>query len=418
MNAASTKHPPTFAAKAEIWLLCALLFVLPTLESPKHLALLLYALIWIARRFSIRDLARFRPDFIEVSLIAMLVACAASTAVNWPFPNGARGLNDVLRFTLLFWCIYRAGYNEAQQRLLAVATASGLVFGLAVGAYEVIRGTRTILELHSAGVLTQSAIYVSVALILIIGIVVTRAFPRRGKRESLSQLAPWIVALVVAVLSLLVMGSRGALVAVALGVIAIAVIVKNRKLWIVVGGAIAGIAALAFLMIGAADGSGLLSSMKNRFSPERMPLSNLERIENLRIGVAQVQQGDTLWFGVGPRNFRSVDISALTFDPPLRIPNVQGKLNHPHNLFLTKLAEEGVIGLLAFLLFLSLIVGQLVKAIRENRWYDWRWFAAFGAISMPVISGMFNSPFHQEHAMLAMVWMAVYVATTRKPKAG
>lgn len=412
-----TMSTTSFSEKLELFLLCLLLFVLPTMESPKTIALVFYLIVWTVRRFSFAGLQQFRPHVIEVCLLAMLAGSVASTAFNWPFPNGAKGFSDTLRYVLLFWCVYRAGYSAAQHRTLAYATTAGLVVGLAVATFELATGRRALFELHSAGVLTQSAIYISVVFVLALGVFLTHWLPRGPEPVAKTSLWPWALAMVAMLLALIVMGSRGALLALALTVLIIAMCVNRARMWAALAVGAVLLAAAGFGMLKFSSAGNMLATVQTRFASERMLQSNLEHYENVRVALAQVRQPDSLWLGIGPRNYRSIDLARLTFDPPLRPPVAQGKLNHAHNLFLTKLVEEGLIGLVAFLAFIGVVAYELFTALRGGRWYDWRWFAALGALTIPIVGGMVNTPFYQEHAMLAMALMAIYLGSRRLPGA-
>jgi O-antigen ligase len=407
--------PQNVSARLEFYLLCVLLFVLPTMETPKTIALVLYLIVWTVRRFSFARLQQFRPHAVEVCLMAMLVASAASTAFNWPFPNGAKGFSDTLRYVLLFWCIYRAGYSVAQQRTLAYATTAGLVVGLAVATFELATGRRALFELHSAGILTQSAIYLSVVFVLALGVFLTRWLPRGPEPVAKTPLWPWVLAMVAMLLALVVMGSRGALLALALTVLIIAMCVNRARLWAALAMGAVLMASAGFGMLKLSTAGNMLATIQARFASERMLQSNLEHYDNIRVALAQFSQTDSPWLGIGPRNYRSIDLPRLTFDPPLRLPVAQGKLNHAHNLFLTKLVEEGLFGLVAFLSLIGVVLYELFTALRGGRWYDWRWFAALGALTIPIGGGMVNTPFFQEHAMLAMALMAIYLGSRRVP---
>lgn len=406
-----------FSEKLELFLLGLLLFALPTMETPKTIALVFYLIVWAARRFSLTELRQFRPHAIEMSLMALLAASAASTAFNWPFPNGAKGFSDTLRYVLLFWCIYRAGYSAAQHRSLAYATTAGLVVGLAVATFELATGRRALFELHSAGILTQSAIYISVVFVLALGVFLTRWLPRGPEPVAPTPLWRWALAMVAMLLALIVMGSRGAMLALALTVLFIAVCVNRARLWAALAVGAVLVVAAGFGMLKFSGAGNMLATIQTRFASERMLHSNLEHYENIRVALTQVRQTDSLWLGIGPRNYRSIDLSRLTFDPPLRLPGAQGKLNHAHNLFLTKLVEEGLFGLVAFLSLIGVVLYELFTALRGGRWYDWRWFGALGALTIPIVGGMVNTPFYQEHAMLAMALMAIYLGSRCLPGA-
>lgn len=401
---------PNIAARLELWLLCALLFVLPTLEGPKNAAFGLYLIVWAARRFSIAGLRSLRLDAVEYSLLALIAASAVSTFANWPLPNDVKGLWDTLRLTLLFWCIYRAGYDDRQHRVLAQVVTAGLIVGLAFGVFELASGRRPLLELHSAGVLTQSAMYVSTVFVLALGVFLTRWLPRGGIAGTGRRGWPWLASLLAMSAALVVMSSRGAFLALALILVWLALLVNRARFWaLLAGGTVAVIAALLAIQ-SLDDGGRITASARSRVNLERFAVSNLERYEYMRVGVAQVRESGSLWFGIGPRNFRSIDVSRLHFDPPLRLSEAQRtSLGHAHNLFLTKLVEEGIAGLAALVFFFGLVARGLWRAWHRKEWYNWRWFAAFGALGVPVIAGSANTPFYQEHAMLAMALMAIFM---------
>jgi O-antigen ligase len=203
--------------------------------------------------------------------------------------------------------------------------------------------------------------------------------------------------------------------ALALTVLFIAMCVNRARLWAALALGAVLVVAAGFGMLKFSAAGNVLATIQTRFASERMSQSNLEHYDNIRVALAQVRQTDSLWVGIGPRNYRSIDLSRLTFDPPLRLPVAQGKLNHAHNLFLTKLVEEGLIGLVAFLAFIGVVGYELFKALRNRNWYEWRWFAALGALIIPIVGGLVNTPFYQEHAMLAMALMAIYLGSRRVP---
>jgi len=403
------------AAKLEFYLLCLVLFVLPTLEAPKNIALVLYLIVWTARRFSFTKLLQFRPHAIEICLVAVLAASAASTALNWPFQNGVKGLSDTLRLTLLFWCIYRAGYDDRQHRVLAEVVTAGLIVGLAYGVFELATGRRGMFELHSAGVLTQSAMYVSTVLVLALGVFLTRWLPRGNSAGTGRRTWPWLASLLAMSAALIGMGSRGAFFALALILTGLALLVNRARFWALLAAGVVAIITALFAIQLLDEGGRIAASVRYRLNPERFAVSNLERMGYMRVAVAQIREGESLWFGIGPRNFRSIDVSRWQFDPPLGMSEAQRKGPvHAHNLFLTKLVEEGAAGLAALVFFFGLVARGLWRAWRRKEWYDWRWFAAFGALGVAVIAGSVNTPFYQEHAMLEMALMAIFMAARRE----
>lgn len=400
----------SYSEKLELYLLCALLFVLPTMESPKTLALLLYVMVWVGRRASWPALARFRPDRVELALLAMLAAGAVSTAVNWPFPDGSKGVLDALRYVILFWCIYRAGYGERQLRLAGYALALGVLTGLAYGVVEVMQGTRGQLEFHSAGVVTQSAIYLGMAAIAGIGFVVAGL---QDQGASGRQPWFWITATIVMIVGLFAMGSRGAMMAFVGIVLLLLIVINQRRYWVAALAVLAVAAASVVILPSSFNASRAWLKLEQTLTQKAMAPADLERAHVWQVALAHLRRGEHLWFGVGPKNFQSIDAGAVPLPEPLRPGGF--RLTHAHNMFLNKLVEEGVFGLAALLLFFGLVAAALLRGARAGGCYRWTWIAGVGALLMPAIAGSFNTPFQQEHAMLAMALMAMYLGTRRAP---
>lgn len=399
----------SFSERIELSLLCIFLFVLPTMESPKTLALLLYVMAWVGRRASWSGLTRFRPDRIELALLAMLAVGLLSTAINWPFPNGSKGVLDTLRYVILFWCIYRAGYSEAQHRLLGHAIILGVLVGLVYGVTEVLQGTRPQLEFHSAGIVTQSAIYLGIAAVTGIGFVVAALHGQGGGGRRLWFSAAATVAMII---GLFAMGSRGAMIAFVIIVFLLLVIMKEKRLWYAAAIVLVAAVASAIILPSSFQSSRPYTKLEQAVTQEKMPSADLERIYVWRLAIAHIERGEHLWFGIGPKNFHSIDVQALTLPEQLQPGGF--RLTHAHNMFLTKLAEEGIFGLGALLMFFGLVVTSLMRRARSGGFHRWTWIAAVGALLMPAIAGSFNTPFYQEHALLAMAVLAMYLGSERQ----
>ena len=95
------------------------------------------------------------------------------------------------------------------------------------------------------------------------------------------------------------------------------------------------------------------------------------------------------------------------FDPPLDV--YPFRLTHAHNLFFTKWAEEGALGLIALLLLLGMFFHALATRIDVH---EWTWAAAVGALVVPISSGVFNTTWKQEHAVLAMMLLAIHFSSS------
>ncbi|MCR4347742.1 MAG: O-antigen ligase family protein [Sulfuricaulis sp.] len=393
--------------RAEYFLLCALALVLPILEMPKNLILFLLLLLTVIRIVG-RDITWRWPDRVETSLLFILAVCILSTAINWPLVNGLKGLKDTLSQVLVFWLIYRAGYSDKKNYGLAALVAVGVVFGLGWGIVNVLQFGQGQLQFHSAGIVSQSAIYLGVAFIMTLAVAwgdVAMVITRRIR-------VLWWLGTVVMVIGLFLMGSRGPIAAVLITGFVLAIMAGKRHLWLVLTGLVGVALALAVALPDRFSQHRALEKTWQTIATVALVAADQERYDNWRIAIRRIAQGDSLVLGIGPRNFAAIDQAKMHFDPPLTIN--PGRLNHAHNMFLNKLVEEGILGLAALLFFFWLVLVKLARDRRDNRWQHWLWMAGIGALAVPVIAGFFATPWYQEHALLAMVVLAMYLGSERQ----
>jgi len=405
----------TYIRRVEFPLLCMLLVVLPTLEAPKNIALALLILLRIARAIFERRLGFQRPEPVELAVLGLILVAAVSTLVNWPFPNGDKGLKDVLSYSIVFVIVYRERYTHAQKYLLAVMAAAGVTGGLIWGVVEIMQGKRWWLELHSVGVVTHSSIYVAVVLVMAIGMALfAHDAPGAGVRiRRFREGRYWWAVTALLMLGLFAMASRGGILATGIALLLALSLLKRWDLWIAVSLLVVLCTAVVWMLPNVFDQKRIVSRVTQLAFQRELHESDSERISNWRVGIAQVMQGNKLLFGVGPRNFSGIELSKLRFDEPLNLPG--NKLTHAHNMFLNKLVEEGIFGLIALLTFFLFPARALVRDWRANRWKNWLWLSGMGALVVPIVSGSFGTPWYNEHALLAMIILALYLSS-RNPE--
>ncbi|MEO5657274.1 MAG: O-antigen ligase family protein [Nitrospiria bacterium] len=391
-------HSWSTSRRADLWLLGLLLVCLPILEVPKTIFAVLLILV-AGVPAVVRDIRLGRaPDALGWALLAMLGVSIASTAVNWPFPSRLKGSYDTFIYTAVFWTVYRSAWREEEKTWLAGAAVLGVLLGLAWGIVAVWQGREQTLELHSVGVVTHSAIYLGI--VLMIAVSLGTLGPNAGRT--------WLGVSAMLLAGLLLMASRGAILAVAVIGTLVMIRAGRPRLWVGSCAAAAILLLVVVQMPNTFSQHRFLTKMTHFLTTGRLDANDTVRATIWRIGMAQVTQGHTLWLGVGPQNFWTIDVARLAFDPPIdpsRVP-----MTHPHNLFLTKLTEEGIAGLAALLVFFGLIGRRLIVDRKLGKRNDWTWGAAVGALGVPIIAGSFTTPWYHEHAILAMIWLGLYLA--------
>jgi O-antigen ligase len=403
----------------ELFFLYALAFSLPILEAPKNIAVVFFAVFWLAGRALKGQLHLRAPDKWEWALFAVLAVSTASTAYNWnggTFSDETAGLRGTLSWTGIFWLIYKGDYAGAIKTRILNFAMLGAAVGLVWGTWQVYTQARPYLEFNSAGAVTQSVIYLGIVLIAVAG----RLFAREPFKSGWTPAYYW-ACLVFFSAGLVLMGSRGGLLAVAAAaaIVMLAAIIKppNAKARlaiisavIVVSGISAYFAAPAMFQHERMFGKVahfFSDACKNNADCLEYRQGDQQRVDAWRIGIAQGLQGEHPLLGIGPRKFDRIQVEKIHFDPPLDV--YPFRLTHAHNLFLTKWAEEGALGLIAFLLLLGMFVYALATRIEVH---EWAWTAAVGALVVPIASGFFNTTWKQEHAVLAMMLLAIHLSSS------
>jgi O-antigen ligase len=381
--------------RARFWLLAALLFVLPILEGPKNILVALLAAT-LAARWVAGGMRLARPGAFELALLALLAASALSTAVNWPFENAGKGVKDVLFQLVVAAAALRGGFATRDLRRLGAAAVAGTVIGVAAGVAMVATGRNPLLELHSVGVATHSALYIAIMTMVALGLFLD---PREAHPRAKWL---WLAALGILLFGLAGTASRGAMLA--FFAVLVVQLVATRH-WRAIG-TLTLMACLAAAAVFTAPDvfqqRRLVEKVEQTLRGGPLTESDRIRVTMWRIAIEQTRQGGTWLLGVGPRNYASIDFERLRFDPPLEI-DPRGMLRHAHNLFLTKLVEEGALGLAALVALFAVVAVALVRGLVAGGREDWLWTAALGALLISIVAGSFNTPFYQEHALLAMI---------------
>lgn len=389
----------------EIILLGMLAFVLPSLETPKTLFWTLYVLVFLIRKHRDGELWMLPSSPVVIAVWGILLVSLVSTLANWPIENKFKGVFDALRYTSLFLCIYAGDYTEKDLRNIALAIIAGAVAGLLYGLAEVSSNVTSRLQFHSAGVVTQSAIYLCMVIVLALGFIL--------HCRDLTGLTRGILVIVLAVMAIALayMGSRGSLLAL-FAVLGVFVLINLRWRVILITLIGTGLIAIAsYIVIKAAPQNILNEGHHERFSVERFHKADNERVEAWKIALAQFATGDDIILGIGPKNFGSINPAELGIQSSFY--ERSGVIHHAHNLFLTALVETGLLGLAVMLAFFILVLMRLYRGWREqpDSGPGWTWYAGLGGLMVPIIAGSFNTPFSQEQAMLAMMLMAMMYVT-------
>lgn len=380
----------------ELAALVALCLFLPLYEVPKTLAWLAYLVIWVVNRRRARDFGG-AWDLWDSLIVAWLGSGLLAAAFAGMHGAEWRGAVDLFRYGSLLWVLKRSRYGTREIRLVLGALLSSTLVGIVMAYGALWSGRRQALELNSVGHVNHTAIYLAMIFVACAAWAFTRW-------RALA-----ILAATVLLVALFWTASRAAIGVGLASVLVLGVAWWRRSRRPLLVSAAAVVLAVSAAWIGKAE---VISKQR----------ANLEahNVLSYRDGIwraALVAWQRYPVFGLGPSNFGRADKEHLRrwreeagkpFDPEL-----YAYFPHAHSLFFSTLAERGLIGaialaavLIAWLLYLWRY--RPVGSASDEEWVLWS--AAAGAWLVTVGVGLANTTLHDEHALLAMLFLGLWLS--------
>ena len=397
----------------DLVMLSLMIVSLPSLEAPKNIFLvgfLVTRLITEVNQFKEGKKLWGGWD----SLFATIVFTALLTTIFAGFPGLEewKGYKVLLTAILTGWFLSRTYYSENEYQLLfkliILSTIPPLVWGL----YEyLVIHSRASLEVHSVGHVNHSAIY----LVMIFGASLAWLLSHLNAKKEKVTLS-WQITLLgilslLFFISLIIGESRGAFGIAVILAIMLCLLLPLKKYIKLFG--VLFISSMLILTV-AVNAPIVKKQIINQ--ENNNVLSARDRIWNVSIEAARFHP----LLGIGLSNWHFINLDQLKksvedrgeiFDS--RIYSFQG---HSHNLYLSALVERGIVGLFVTFLFMVAWIRHLIKTFQWakksiGRTYLWggslsAWVATFGI-------GFVNTTFHHEHAILACLFLGIYLSYTR-----
>jgi len=397
--------------RIEAGVLIAFAFVLPLYEAPKNLLWLAFVVLWLVNRWRARDFGG-RWDRWD-TLIALWIGSAyASAAFAGMHHDEWRAAADVLRYAGVLWLLKRSRYPERTWMLVALAIIAGTVAGLA-GGYVVVARTHDSLILNSVGHVNHSAIYL--AIVFGLALAATLAWWSTSGMALRLFAAALLVALIVSLVWMESRGAFGAALIVAVALLGARGARQRRHL---------GATSLILVL---AVGAALL--LKPEVIEKNAHFMQKGELLNYREGAWRV--GISAWrefplFGVGMDGFGRIRADHLQAWSAKRGEPFDRQsflfTSHGHSLYITTLAERGLVGLGVLLAVLvawaaSLLRGFPGAGASPLRWTYWGGTASAWMIT--IVVGVVNTTLHHEHALLCMLllggWLSLNGASRQTP---
>ncbi|MCE5181805.1 MAG: O-antigen ligase family protein [Anaerolineaceae bacterium] len=394
----------------EFFLLVGLIIFVPLLEAPKNIFWAIFIGVWVTNHFRTKDWGG-AWDLWDSLIAIWILSSYFISAFSGLHNSEWGGANDILRYASILWAIKRSGYNRIEFRWLLIAIAFSTLIALIYALWSLfITHTEHALELNSVGHVNHSAIYLAISFGALISLVL--AFWEKchiGLRTLGAGLS-----LLFAV-SIFISDSRAAV-----GISLLAALIlglawlRRSKFPLVV------LLATTTLLVGSAYlGQVAVVQKQESLTQSGIILSNRNLIWNM----ALVAWHKYPIFGVGMHNYNQISFDKVKAWQEeagnVYVASEYAGSSHAHSLYITSLAERGLIGtgillgiLLAWFLWL---IRFLPKADDED--LAWAlWGGSFSAFFVTVSIGLVNTTLHHEHAILSTMLLGMWLSFLKSRK--
>ncbi len=388
---------------------------LPSVEAPKNFFLVGYLLTR-----TIFEFVEWRQRKIKWthwdSLFLTFVSTAFMSTIFAGMPNleECKGYMVLLTAILTGWLLSRAQYSRENYQGLFKMIVLSAVAPLLVGLYQyLIIHTKPNLQLHSVGHVNHSAIY----LLMIFGASLGW-FLSHFSLDKFKNKLPNLNYIFLGILSLIFFGSLivgQSRAAYGLGIILSLLItnfvIRSKKIKL--------IGCIGIMLI-------VLSSiiLKTDVIEKQIKSQEVNDVTSGRIQVWNISlEASRLSpiFGIGLSNWHFITLDQLKKSVQARggkfDANNYNFPGHSHSLYFSALTERGIVGLLVTLIFMLMWLRHIIKT------YNWAtksqesirlWSGSLSAWTATFGIGLVNTTFHHEHAILACLFLGIYLSYTRQ----
>ena len=394
---------------SEVAILLALIFFIPLFEAPKNLLLVAYAATWVYNRYRAGWSANCggRWDGWDTLFFVWIASAYVLATFSGLHKNEWHGIGDLWRYVSLVWLLKRSGYGEREWKAIfamiavstAIATLWALIALLVPHKYQGI-------ELHSVGHVNHSATYIAISIGAVLSGLVA-FWPTLSSRFRIGA----IIALALFAAGIVLAGSRAAT------LVTLVIIVLIGGLWSRKSKAV---------MLAIAVALAVFATSIQTFDKEMHRKNELAKLSaNPMLNERYPMWNQALtafrahpWFGVGLDNFYDIDVATVkrwvgeqggVYDPAAYAGS-----SHAHSLYMTTLAERGIVGLSIVLAVLSSWAVSLLRGWPRSSdpHVQWMlWGGAASALIVTVAIGIVNTTLHHEHGLIAMLLLGAWLGS-------
>lgn len=398
----------------DLIMLSLMILSLPSLEAPKNIFLVGYLLTRLTTEIiqfnkGMKLWSRWDTLFLTIVFTALLSTLYA----GMPHLEEWKGYSVLMTAILSGWFLSRAQYSRENYQGLFKLIILGAIPPLLWGLYQyLIIHTKPNLQLHSVGHVNHSAIYLVMIFGASLGWFLSHLNLNKFKFKfsKFYVLALGILSLIFFV-SLIIGQSRAAFgVGIILGLLVTYFLGKNAKIKNSVMISIISIVILSIVLKTGVVEKQIANQKAN------VILSSRDKVWNVSLEASKFHP----LIGIGLSNWHFITLKQLRASVESRgekfNPNNYYFPGHSHNLYLSALVERGFVGLLVTILFMLFWMKHLISTFnwaKKTSQASYLWAGSLSAWVATYGIGFVNTTFHHEHAILACLFLGLYLSYTR-----
>jgi O-antigen ligase len=376
----------------EIASLVLTLIFLPSFEAPKHLFLIIYVVLNIARQF--KDGSLFKTNRSDLVFLFLISSLFLSTIFSTFSGEEWRGLRSNLPILFFGWILARSNYKKKILEILFVISILSFLPTFIYGAYEHFFLKRFyFFKIHSVGFVNASGIYLALMTGAALSIAITSV-------EKIKKYFFFIIFLFFYI-GLLYTVSRTAFAQFLItGLIITFASIAYKKSYIF------GLLSLLIITIifnAPVIQKQLIQQSKNEVLAERDMIWNV---------AFEFSRSKSSFFGVGPKNYGLIDSNIIRESLDKR-----GELydssrykytDLTHNIYLSFFIERGVFGFLCLIGFMLFWIENLISTFKSRKECFYLWGGSLSAFLSVFLAGLAHTTFSHEQGILALFFFGLH----------
>ena len=396
----------------DLFMLSLMIVSLPSVEAPKNFFLVGYLISrtifefieWKQRKIKWTHWDSLFLTFVSSAFLSTIFA-------GMPHLEEWKGYSVLLTAILTGWFLSRAQYSRENYQGLFLIIVLSTIPPLLVGLYQyLIIHTKPNLQLYSVGHVNHSAIYLVMIFGASLGWFLSHLNLDKFKLSNLNLIALGILSLFFFV-SLIIGESRAAFgVGITLGFLIINFVAKSNKIKLI-GSALIILIVFTSIILK----TGVIEKQISNQEANNI-LSSRDKAWNVSLEASRFSP----LLGLGLSNWHFI-----TLDQLKKSVEGRGKIfdandyyfpGHSHNHYLGALVERGIVGLLVTLTFMLLWIRHIIKTFNwatKSKESIRLWSGSLSAWVTTFGVGFVNTTFHHEHAILACLFLGIYLSYTR-----